>query len=711
VLIFEDLHWIDLETQAFWMAWWKPQLQPDLFADLSAEYEHAWVARATTLDPPGCLPADGATQLLDALLGDDHVAFAEAAPDKARVPLSEETVRTLIETKVLDGPPGRYRLMRPVETIDVPATVQIILAARIDRLTIEDKRLLQVAAVIGRQVPVSLLRPVAELSDELLEAGLHRLQAAEFVYQTGVFPDLEYSFKHALTQDVAYGGLLQDRRRELHARIIEDNRDHPSQPVRGACRTACPPAHPETSRKAVSYLLQAETKPVAVPLPVAEEWYRQARSAGTPASSGKWEQAYNVLQGMSSVLVNLGETRNSLLRLREAEVYADKLNDDRRRARVLARLTSHCAMHGEQDEAVTAGTRALAIADRLGDPELAIVAQTYLLQAYYYRADYKQAVELANPNLGNSEPQSFYYAASIPGPVFLRCWLLRSMAELGQFADAAPHAQDIIKLAEPTHSPYPIGQAHLSAGWCLLAKGDWSQARAYIERGTLEYRKGDIRLALPHGVASSARLLAQFGEAGEAMSCLQEGEELLARGIANGTIDQAGMDYGWLGRAAMLLGRLEDAQRLAKLALQNSPVHPGFAAHALHLLGDLATHPDQFNAAQGEYRYRKALTLAEARGMRPLVAHCHFGLGTLFQRTGKREQASEHLATATAAERWTRFWLEQAGVDAPANLGKTSARKTSTNEVQMVAATSAYGAQSRRHLGTEMCPLSGGKRT
>ena len=88
---------------------------------------------------------------------------------------------------------------------------------------------------------------------------------------------------------------------------------------------------------------------------------------------------------------------------------------------------------------------------------------------------------------------------------------------------------------------------------------------------------------------------------------------------------------------------LTDAQRLAKLALENSPVHPGFAAHALHLLGDLATHPDQFNAEQGEYRYCKALTLAEARGMRPLVAHCHLGLSKLYQRTASKSKPTSTL--------------------------------------------------------------------
>ncbi|HTE36403.1 MAG TPA: tetratricopeptide repeat protein, partial [Reyranella sp.] len=139
----------------------------------------------------------------------------------------------------------------------------------------------------------------------------------------------------------------------------------------------------------------------------------------------------------------------------------------------------------------------------------------------------------------------------------------------------------------------------------------------------------------------------------------------LDRMTARGTIDQAGMDYHWLGRTALLLGRLDDARRLADCSLKNSPSHPGYAAHALHLLGDLVTHPDQFDAECGETYYRKALAVAERLGMQPLVAHCHLGLGKLYQHTGKREQAGEHLTAATTLYREMdmRFWLEQVAAE------------------------------------------------
>jgi len=129
-------------------------------------------------------------------------------------------VRTLVETQVLVGERGAYRLAQTLPTLQVPATVQAVLAARIDRLPPEEKRLLQTAAVIGMEVPCVLLQTIGDMPEEASRLGLTHLQAAEFLYETQLFPELAYTFTHALTHEVAYGGLLLERRRVLHARIV-----------------------------------------------------------------------------------------------------------------------------------------------------------------------------------------------------------------------------------------------------------------------------------------------------------------------------------------------------------------------------------------------------------------------------------------------------------------------------------------------------------
>src|SRR2546422_2602091 len=125
------------------------------------------------------------------------------------------------KTYPLKGTPGAYRLVQPLQGMPVPATVQAVLAARIDRLPPEDKHLLQTATVIGTDVPFALLRAISDMPEAALHRGLARLQAAEFLYETCLFPEPEYTFKHALTHEVAYGSLLLERRRVLHARLVE----------------------------------------------------------------------------------------------------------------------------------------------------------------------------------------------------------------------------------------------------------------------------------------------------------------------------------------------------------------------------------------------------------------------------------------------------------------------------------------------------------
>ena len=228
LLVFEDLHWIDTETQALLDSLVEslPTAQILLLVNYRPEYQHGWGSKTyytqLRLDP---LPPASAAEVLQALLGDDP-SLAPLTPlliaRTAGNPFFlEESVRTLVETGGLVGETGAYRLAQPLQSIQVPATVQAVLAARIDRLPPEAKRLLQTAAVIGTEVSCPLLAAIADLPDTELHRHLAHLQAAEFLYETRLFPELEYTFKHALTHEVAYGSLLHERRRALHARIVE----------------------------------------------------------------------------------------------------------------------------------------------------------------------------------------------------------------------------------------------------------------------------------------------------------------------------------------------------------------------------------------------------------------------------------------------------------------------------------------------------------
>jgi len=669
LVIFEDLHWIDSETQALLDGLVESlgSARLLLLVNYRPEYQHVWGSKTyygqMRLD---ALPAERAEELLDALLGEDPALgpLKQMLVRRGNPFFLEETVRTLVETKALAGERGRYRLTQSVQTTQVPATVQVMLAARIDRLAPEDKRLLQVASVVGKDLPFTLLQAIAELPDEALRRGLDHLQAAEFVYETRLFPDLEYAFKHALTHEVTYGGLLQERRRELHARVVDAiemlHRDRLGEQIE---RLAHHALRGEMREKAVHYLRQAGLKADArLAAPDARAWFEQALGVleTLPESPSTLEQGFEIRLEMRSALSRLGEVRRALERLREAKARAERLNDDRRRGRVYAVMTNAHSLLGELDEALVTGTRAREIAGRLGDLRLRILTTTYLAQAHYFRGDYEQVVELVTDNLAALPADSVYEAFGGPLPisVFDRFWLLQSLAQLGRFAEAAPCEAETLRLGMPTQHAYTVGMVQLAAGRLHLLEGDWAKARSLFEHGITVFRRG-LFLDLPRAVAGSAWVLAQMGETSAALTRLREGEELLERQAAGGIVGFHGGAYHWLGCAALLLGRLDDARRLADRAVESC--EPGDAAHALHLLGDIATHPDRFDAERGEAHYREALALAEPRGMRPLVAHCHLGLGKLSRVTGKREQAREHFTTATSMYREMdmRFWLEQ----------------------------------------------------
>ena len=616
------------------------------------------------------LPAESACELLDTLLGDDPglAPLKQLLVKRGNPFFLEETLRTLVETKALAGERGRYRLTGPLPAIHVPPTVQAVLAARIDRLPPEDKRLLQTASVVGKDVPFALLQAIAELSDEALHCGLESLQSAEFLCETGLYPDLEYSFKHALTHEVTNSGVLQERRRELHARIVGVietlHRDRLGEHIEQLAHHA---VRGELREKAVHYLRQAGLKAAArSALPDARAWLEQALGvlAALPEGHSELEQAFEIRLELRPVLSQLNEIRPQLDRLREAEALAERLNDDRRRGRVCALMTNVHNQLVEGDQALAAGARALEIAGRLGDLRLRILTATFLVQAHYSRGDYGRVIELATDNLSAlpAEWGDEYFGLTAPPSVYARTWLAMSCAQLGRFAEGAEYEAKAIRLAEPTRHAFTIALAHLAASTVRLLRGDWARARSAIEHWIAALQAGQIANLLSLGVAFSSWALAQLGDEREALSRLGEAGQLLEGDAARGFAITRGWAYHALGRACLQLGRFDEAQRLADRAIESSVSQLGFAAHARHLLGDIATHPDRFDAESGETHYRRALVLAAPRGMRPLVAHCHLGLGKLYKRTGKRQDAQEHAGTAKTmyGEMDMRFWLEQA---------------------------------------------------
>jgi predicted ATPase len=347
------------------------------------------------------LPSASANELLHALLGDDPslapltqflIARTQGNPF-----FLEESVRTLVETQVLVGERGAYRLAQVLPSIQVPATVPAVLAARIDRLPAEEKLLLQTAAVIGTEVPLPLVQAIAEVPEDAMHRGLAHLQAAEFLYETRLFPEREYTFKHALTHEVAYGSLLQERRRALHARIVEALEALAGNQVAEQVeRLAHHALRGEVWDKALAYCRQAGEKAMARPAyRKAIESFEQALSAldHLPEQRDTREQAIDLRLALRAALFPLGDYGRILAALHEAEALAEALDDPRRLARVSSFLSAHFNFIGAYDQAITAAQRALALAMTSGDTVLPTAEANHTLgRAYQFQGDFRLSI-------------------------------------------------------------------------------------------------------------------------------------------------------------------------------------------------------------------------------------------------------------------------------------------------------------------------------
>jgi tetratricopeptide (TPR) repeat protein len=670
IVVFEDLHWIDGETQTLLDSLVEslPAARLLLLVNYRPEYQHAWGGktyyRQLRIDP---LPTESADELLAALLGPDAalgpLKLLLVERTEANPLFLEESVRALVETAALTGERGAYRLTRPVENLKIPATVQAILAARIDRLAPEAKRLLQAAAVIGKDVPMPLLLAIADAPEPAVRAELTHLQAAEFLYETRLFPDLEYTFKHALTHEVAYQGLLHDRQRALHARITEAiERLSTERVAEQAERLAHHALRGEVWEKAVAYLRQAGLRAMArAANREAIAHLEQALEAlrRLPETRETTELTIDIRLDLRNALIPLGDRARMVHHLHEAEGLARTLGDQHRLGRIATFMVNHCLASGDYDEAVRFGQEALSIARTLGDRSVEVVATSFLGWTHAARGEFSEAATLLERNValeGDLRYERFGAPAiqsALSGAI-----LADVLSQLGRFDEAIGHAEAAVQTAEAADHPFTLYFGLFDLGLVHRRRGDLPRATRVLERCRDLCRTSQNGVATPVAAATLGAAYALAGRADEALPLVAGAVEDFRRRKIH---TRPAFILMCAGMTCLLAGRIDEAASYAReaLALTRRLGARGSEAHALCLAGDVASTG---GAGDAEGYYREALALAEPRGMRPIVAHCHLGLGKLYRRTGKREQAQEHLTTATTMyrEMGMTYWLEQA---------------------------------------------------
>jgi DNA-binding SARP family transcriptional activator/tetratricopeptide (TPR) repeat protein len=581
-------------------------------------------------------------------LGEHAWAVGEGNPF-----VTVETVRAHTDGTLLAHGPG----------LGVPERVREIVARRLDRLSSESHGLAAVAAVIGREFEFHLLQRAAGLDEE------RTASAVEELVRRGVLQgvDERFDFTHDRIRQVVHDRILPPRRKlvhrkvaeaieELHAGRVADHHlalglhyrgaevwDHAARHLYSAGDTARARA---ANRESVACFDAA--------IDCLE------RLSATPERSA---QIVDAIINQETALMALGEFQRSLTQLARAERLARDLGDRSRLGRIFGRVAYHLASLGDFDGSLANAAQAQSIAVESGNIRGRVSSNIVLARAWYARGAYREALVamLDNEALATEEmPEAMRINVA-----FSRVWSVLILAELGRFREAFLRGDDL--LARPTFEFGRHGEVwvHLGVGRLCLVKGDHARAIAILEHALpLCESGGDL-------AAYFSRIATSLGGAYVLAGRLPEALTLLERADAHDA--SIAFAYGHplvlatLAEARLRAGNVERAGADADrgLALGRANGQRGWEAWGLRIRGEIALRHEPSDVVSAERCFREAAALAAERDMRPLLAHCHFGLGRLYQATGKHPDAREHVAAAAILYRdmGMTYWLDRLETD------------------------------------------------
>jgi class 3 adenylate cyclase/tetratricopeptide (TPR) repeat protein len=656
ILVIEDLHWIDTETQSAidQVVDSLPRVPILCIVTYRPEYRDDWSGKSYYRHIRlGALREEDASKLLQSLIGTDaqvdRLKRMLLDRTEANPFFLEERVYSLVDDRTLVGERGAYQVAGAVDLLRIPGTVRAVLSARIDRLQSRDKRVLQSAAVIGETVALAILRLVENLSESELHDAIDGLRRSEFLYETQYFPEAEYCFRHALTHDVAYGSMLREHRRAIHAKVVWAMETHFGDRADDFAERLVHHAHEgmvwdkvvrygriagakaawrSSNREAVNFLEQA--------LQGLEHLERDAPNQAL---------AIDIRFDLRNPIFQLGNLDAAIRHLSDARDLAERLGDQGRLARALMYLSHVFWLMGDQETAFRNGEQAAIIAETHGDAERRVRTQFHIGLTYLARCDFRRASEIMRATVVSCR------SAALSGPLgpllsMALGYLVRALAELGEFAEAVELATEGIRIAETEQRPFSTIIAYVSAGYVHDRKAAYREAIPLLERGLELSRSTEERLMTPIAAGFLGATYASSGRAADAIALLKDAIDDAAamRLMINQPARLAALGRAYL-EAGNYASAMDHAAGAEVLALEQR--EPGPQAVALLLMGEIAMRAGGESAAHARDRMTRALSLAMELGMRPLAAHCHRGLGRLAMSASEPRAGDDELKAAS----------------------------------------------------------------
>jgi DNA-binding SARP family transcriptional activator/predicted ATPase len=630
ILVVEDLHWVDAGTQEM-LDYLVDGLASSRVLALFThrpEYRHAWLPRSyfTQLraDP---LRKENADRLLCAVLGDDGSLSdlrRQLIERTGGTPLFlEESVRTLVDAGTLTGNSGAYRAAGPVAISQIPATVQAVLAARIDRLSAEQKSLLQTASMIGEEVPAELLQPISGLSPERLNAVLAELQAAEFLYQTRLLPKAQYTFKHALTRQVAYESVLKERRRAVHLQIVEISEalyaDRIDEHVE---RMAHHALAGEQWSKAVDYLHRSAMRAMQRSAHQNAIQYLEKGLAvieklpDSPERMRK-ELDYRKAMGVTMMAAKGWAAKEVLDAYTRARELCEKLDDERELFIVLRGEGQYRMIRGESRIASELGERCVALAASSKDTGVKIETHhmfwtNSFFMGEYAQADFHSARGISLYERARDHGLTYIYSGHDPG---VCC---RGFSALTHCLDGRPDRSlalcgEALELARQVEHPLTTAVAQWAYCFVHILRREPEPARRWAEREITVGEEYLLPLIRAQGTFQLGWALAELGDLDEGIERMKSG---LAAAAATGAQMESLYFIALLGEALGKAGRPDAGLAEIERALSAAKLHGGRfqLSEMLRLKGELLLMRSKTRLREAEACFRESIEVADRQG-------------------------------------------------------------------------------------------------
>lgn len=672
VLTIEDLHWIDKSSEEFlgYFIDWLAGARVLLILLYRPEYSHQWGSK-TYYNRIGLdqLTMKSSVELIQAVLGQGEILpeLRELILGRASGnPLfMEELTYTLLENGSIEKQDNLFVLSRKVSDIQVPDSIQGIIAARMDRLEDNLKRTMQVAAVIGRDFAFRILQSITDLREEL-KSCLLNLQGLEFIYEKQLFPELEYIFKHALTQEVAYNSLLLKRRKEIHEKI-------------GQVIERIYAERLEEFYEMLAYHYSKSDNLV-------KTWqYLKLSGQKAAGNYSNWE-AYNFFKEAISVLHNMPETEmnkktqvdllillyysmhnlmfpeGSLQFLEQGEKVSKEIQDTKSHIFFLSRISNYYAWKGEPELGAEYTEKAMIEAQKIQDIDTMADSISGLSVNYFVTGEHYKIIEFAPGILslleeklndsGLSEYELYQYS-------LINAHYGLSLGYLGAFKEGASFCRKAVNSVVDLKNPGSSGFIELIFGFFFNIKGDGISAKEQLLKSVENLSEANSAVI---GLAWSA-----LGWSHYLLGDLETARVTMMRGIkinADAKIAFASsMQYLVLGMTYFDLGDLENTEQCFEKAIELSVKHKekGFEGAARVWNGRLLGLKDVSKSDKAEEFITQGMGILDGLRLKTTYTWGRLFLGELYVNKGMREKALGNLKQAEDNYRdmGMDFWLDR----------------------------------------------------